>query len=69
MRNQFVWPELYIVACHYLPPPCACRINVFALIGFHLTLSDDLDDLYVAELEEIEETGQTKTDLPTKIPL
>lgn len=27
-------------------------INVFALIFFHITLSDDLDDLYIAELEE-----------------
>lgn len=28
------------------------RVNVGALIAYHLSLSDDLDDLYLAELED-----------------
>jgi len=51
----------------------SCRINVFALIIFHITLSDDLDDLYIAELEEEEAKRKSLTqgsDSPTvKTPL
>ena len=44
--------------------PLLPRINVIALLGYHLSLSDDLDDLYIAELEdEAEKSG------PQKIPL
>jgi hypothetical protein len=60
---------VYHPNCNETPPP-SCRINVFALLGFHLTLSDDLDDLYLAELEEEDEAKNTHDEgLPIKAPL
>lgn len=43
------------------------RVNVLALIVFHITLSDDLDDLYVAELEE--EPEKTLSDSKPCLPI
>lgn len=45
-----------------------CRINVGALIVYHMTLSDDLDDLYLAELEDDVARTTRKASLPETKP-
>ena len=62
------WKERHRSVSSVHPRTFNSRINVIALLAYHLSLSDDLDDLYVAELED-EPQSKTKGELPQKTPL